>query len=59
MREWCGVYLYQLGEDCVPAVSVGILCEQYKDNTRGAWCVRSGGVWCNGSGRTPYWRMCW
>ena len=54
MSGWCGVYLCRLFEDYVPVVSVGILSEQCKYNARGAWCVRSGGVWCKGAGRTPY-----
>ena len=44
--------------DCIPAGGVGVLCEQCIGYARGAWDVRSGGVWCDVAGGTVYWRRC-
>ena len=52
MEEWCW-----LRYDCIPADSVGVLCEQCIGYARGAWDMRIGGVWGDGAGRTLYWRM--
>ena len=50
--------LCRLDKDCIPAVGVGILCKQCENNARGTWCVMSGGVWCDGAGRTAHGYMC-